>query len=77
MPLGLQKSEESKAQYKKWMKAMADYARALLGARAAVTAAEQEVKGREDDLSLFLEQADSFLLSREKHRRHRAADKDG
>ncbi len=71
----LQKSEEACKQYKKWLKAMAEYARALLGAKQAVQAAEEEAKGREEDLSLFLEQADTFLLAREKHRRRRT-DKD-
>jgi hypothetical protein len=62
-------------QYKKWLKAMAEYARALLGAKQAVLAAEEEAKGREEDLSMFLEQADTFMLAREKHRRRRG-DKD-
>ena len=72
---GLQKSEEACKQYKKWLKAMAEYARAMLGAKQAVQAAEEEAKGREEDLSMFLEQADTFLLAREKHRRRRS-DKD-
>ena len=68
----VQKSEEASKQYKKWLKAMAEYSRALLGAKAAVQAAEEEAKGREEDLTLFLEQAETFLLARDKHRRRRA-----
>lgn len=69
--LMLQKAEESSRQYKKWLKSMADYSRALLGAYAAMEQAKQECKGREEDLSLFLEQADTFLQARERSRRKR------
>jgi hypothetical protein len=55
-----------------------EYARALLSAKEAAEAASTEAKGREEDLALFLAEADSFLLTREsKHRSRRRKDKDG
>ncbi len=55
-----------------------EYARALLSAKEAAEAAATEAKGREEDLALFLAEADSFLLTREsKHRSRRRKDKDG
>jgi hypothetical protein len=73
----LQKAEESSRQYKKWLQALANYSRMLLGAHAAVEAAKEELKGREEDISLFLDQADTFLLARDKSRRRRHKDKEG
>lgn len=67
-----QRSEEAGAQFRKWLKALSDHSRNLLGAKAAMAAAEATVKGCEEDLSLFLEEADHFLLSEKprKKRRH-------
>ena len=76
-PGGCQKAEEGGKQYRKWLAALAEYSRALLSAKEAAEAAQAEAKGREEDLALFLAEADSFLLTREgKHRSRRRKDKD-
>ncbi len=40
----MQRSEEAAAQFKKWLKALSDHSRNLLGAKAALVAAETTVK---------------------------------
>lgn len=40
----LQRSEDAAAQFKKWLKALSDHSRNLLGAKAALTTAEATVK---------------------------------
>ena len=63
----VQRSEESCKQYRKWLAALADYARAVITGRETVRAAEAEFVQREEELGLFLQEADSFLAS-QKHR---------
>ena len=63
----VQRSEESCKQYRKWLAALADYARAVITGRETVRAAEAEFLQREEELGLFLQEADSFLAS-QKHR---------
>ena len=41
---GMQRSEEAAAQFKKWLKALSDHSRNLLGAKAALAAAEATAK---------------------------------
>ena len=41
---GVQRSEEAAAQFKKWLKALSDHSRNLLGAKAALAAAEATAK---------------------------------
>lgn len=40
----MQRSEEAGAQFRKWLKALSDHSRNLLGAKAAMAAAEAAVK---------------------------------
>lgn len=40
----MQRSEEAAAQFKKWLKALSDHSRNLLGAKAALAAAEATAK---------------------------------
>ncbi len=40
----MQRSEEAAAQFKKWLKALSDHSRNLLGAKAALAAAETTAK---------------------------------
>ena len=40
----MQRSEEAAAQVKKWLKALSDHSRNLLGAKAALAAAETTAK---------------------------------
>ena len=40
----MQRSEEAGAQFRKWLKALSDHSRNLLGAKAAMAAAEATVK---------------------------------
>lgn len=63
----LQKSEDSCKQYRKWLAALADYSRQLIGGREGVRAAEAEYVQREEELGLFLKEADAFLAA-QKHR---------
>ena len=42
----VQRSEEAGAQFRKWLKALSDHSRNLLGAKAAMAAAEATVKAR-------------------------------
>ena len=67
-----QKSEEACKQYRKWLGALADYSRAALLGREAVKeamkAAEAENSAREEELGLFLAEADAFLSSQRSHR---------
>ena len=43
-PPALQRNEEAAAQFKKWLKALSDHSRNLLGAKAALVAAETTLK---------------------------------
>ena len=40
----MQRNEEAAAQFKKWLKALSDHSRNLLGAKAALVAAETTLK---------------------------------
>ena len=76
MPRPAQRSEEASKQYRKWLAALADYVRAALAAKVAKTSAEGELAAREEELGLFLAEADSFL-GKDKHgTRRRRRDKD-
>ena len=63
----LQKNEESVKQYRKWLVALADYAKAAVTGKESVRAAEAEFLQREEELGLFLKEADAFLAA-QKHR---------
>lgn len=62
-----QKVEESVKQYRKWLVALADCAKAAIAGKEAVRAAEAEFLPREQELGLFLKEADTFLAA-QKHR---------
>ena len=53
-PARVQRGEEAAAQFKKWLKALSDHSRNLLGAKAALVAAETTLKVHPLTCPLFL-----------------------
>ncbi|KAL3132477.1 hypothetical protein ABBQ32_009026 [Trebouxia sp. C0010 RCD-2024] len=72
----LQKQDDLCSHYRKWLTAVAECAKALTDSKAAVATAEAEVKVREDDLTVLVAEAASFVekeraRASKRARRHR------
>lgn len=72
----MQKAEDSAKQYRKWLGAMTDCVRSALAGKQAVRALEAEYYQREEELGMFLKEADNFLASQKtRSRRSKRPDK--